>query len=119
MQRTRGQHRESDGHTCTELVDRMTVRQSVTDAEIEGQVLAHLPDQSGEAGHGFRLAKLLLVEKLCDWAHRPLRRPFDDHACEEVSAMFTGQLGDSIQVDCYPVPPLGDDPGDACANLRV
>ncbi len=42
----------ANGHTCTDLVNRMTIRERVTDADIEGHVLAHLPDQSDEAGHG-------------------------------------------------------------------
>jgi hypothetical protein len=51
--RMQGRQRETDGHACAELVDRMTVRQSVARPDIEGQVLANLPDQADEAGHGF------------------------------------------------------------------
>src|SRR6266566_4183552 len=102
MQRTRGQQRETNGHTCTDFVDRMTVRESVAHADIEGQVLAHLPDQSDEAGHGFRFAELLLVKNLCDGAHRPLRRPFDDDAGEEISAMLTGQRCDTMPARLAP-----------------
>src|SRR5436309_8952155 len=117
MQRARGQHRETNGHASAELVDRMTAGERVAQANIEGQVLAYLPDQSGEAGHGFRLAKLLLVEGLCDRAHRPLRRSFDDHAGEEISVMITGQLCNAVQVDGAPVPALRHNAGETGAKL--
>src|SRR5215471_16193995 len=95
----------------------MTVGERVTEADIKGQVLAHLPDQSGEPGYGVGLAELFLIEDFCDGTHRPLRRSFDDHAGEEISAMFTGQLCDSVQVDCTPVPALRHDPGETRAKL--
>src|SRR5215813_6052711 len=87
-------------------------------ANVKGQVLADLPDQTDEAGQGFRLAKFLFIEKLGDRAHRPLRWPFDDHASEEIGAMLTGELRDAVEVYGPPIPALRHDAGQACAELR-
>src|SRR5262249_51849689 len=117
MRRMQRRQRETDGHACPELVDRMATGESVAHARIEGQVLAYLPDQSDEAGDGFRLGNFLLVEDLRDRPHRPLRRPFDDHAGEEIGVVFTGELRDTVQVNGAPVPALRYDAGQACAEL--
>src|SRR5215470_8914938 len=113
-----GRQREADRHACPNLVDRMTVRQGVPRPDIEGQVLAGLPDQTDEAGDGFRLAKFLLVEDFSDRAHSPLRWPFDDHASKEISVLLTGELGEAVQMNCSPVPALRYDAGQACTELR-
>src|SRR5262249_55160484 len=88
-------------------------------ANVKGKVLADLPDQTDEAGQGFRLAKFLLIEKLGDRAYRPFRWPFDDHASEEIGVMLTGEFGNAVQVNCSPVPALRHDAGQACAELGV
>src|SRR6266702_4578253 len=115
--RPRRKHRESDRKTSPNLVDRMAVRKGVSNADVEGQVLLYLPDQSDQAGHRFRFAKFLLVKDLRHRTHRPLRRPLDDHACKEIGALFTSQLCDSVQVNGSPVPALRYDTGDTRAKL--
>src|SRR5262245_12793774 len=86
-------------------------------ADVKGQVFADLPDQTDEAGQGFRLAKFLLIEKLGDWAHRPFRGPFYDHARKEIGVLLTVELGNAVQVNCAPVPALRYDAGQAYAEL--
>src|SRR6266496_3798732 len=72
--------RKAEAQSSPHLVDGMAVRPAVTHADIERKVVANLPDQSNEAGYGFRLSEFVLIEHLGDRSHGPLRWSLDDHA---------------------------------------
>jgi len=60
MRANAGTPKRSRRSCCADLVDRMTVRQGVAQPDVEGQVLANLPDQADEARTRFlELAKFL------------------------------------------------------------
>src|SRR5882762_5241165 len=108
--------RESERHAGADFVDRMAVHQRMAQADIDGQVLAHLPYRADKSGDGARLAELFLVEDLRHGPHGPFGRSFDDRPNEEIGAVLAREGSGSIEVHGTPVPALRDDAGDACTE---
>ena len=84
----------------------MTIRDGVPDADIERQVLPHLPDHSDQAGYSSELPELLLVEEFGDGADLPIVGAFNDHAGKCVGMLVSGQGDGTVEVNGAPIPAL-------------
>jgi hypothetical protein len=84
----------------------MAVRQRVAHGDVEGELVADLPDQTDQTGNGFLLAEFLLVKDFRDRPHLPFRWPFDDGADKDIGAMVPGQRSLGIEMDRSPILPL-------------
>jgi hypothetical protein len=61
-----GIQRKAERQSCTHFVDWMTVRESMTQPDIETEVVANLPNETDQTGYCFGFAKFVLVKKLGD-----------------------------------------------------
>jgi hypothetical protein len=57
-----------------DLVNRTTVRHCFAHGEVDGDILAHLPNEADESRHRFELIELTFVEKLSDGLSRAWRK---------------------------------------------
>src|SRR5215831_12098215 len=87
--------------------------------DIEGELVANLPDQSDQTGDGLFHTELLLIKKLRDRTHLPLDWAFKDGADKNIGMMVSRQQGFDIEMDCSPIPALRDNAGPACANAAL
>jgi hypothetical protein len=55
---------ECERQSCPQLIDRPRIRNRMAQSNIEGEILANLPDQSDKAGYGCALTEFLPVENL-------------------------------------------------------
>lgn len=53
------------------FVDRMAVSESMTQTNVEAEVITHAPNEPDQTGYGLGLTKFLFIEKLRDGPDRP------------------------------------------------
>ena len=63
--------RKGKRQSCAHFVDWMAVRESMTQPDVETEVIADPPNETDQTGYRFQFAKFFLVEKLCDGPDRP------------------------------------------------
>src|SRR6266478_177165 len=97
----------------------MPIHDGMAKADVEAEVILHLPNGTNQARDGSRLSDLLFVEKLRDRPYLPLRWPLDDAAQKEVGAIVTRELGDDVGVYRSPVPALRHDRAEARTETTV
>src|SRR5689334_23556794 len=88
-------------------------------ADIEAEVILHLPDRANQAGYGSNLSDLVFVKKLGNRPYLPLRGPLDDAAHKEIGMLIARQLSNDIGVYGSPVPALRNDGTEARAETTV
>src|SRR6516164_7074626 len=54
----------AEGHPGTKFLNRTSVHQGVTEANVKTQVVPDLPDRANQAGKGSRLPDFFLIENL-------------------------------------------------------
>ena len=92
--------REAERQARANFVHRMSVRQRVTYADIETQIVANPPDQADQTGYRFRLAKFVLVENFRDRPNGPCRWSLENGVKENIAVMIAGEGGLRIEMDC-------------------
>jgi len=96
----------------------MAVRERVAKGNIEGKLVADLPDQPDEPRNRFFHAELLLIKKLRDRPHLPFEWAFDDGANKSIGVMVSRQQRFDIEIDRSPIPALRDDTGGTPSSSR-
>src|SRR5262245_21476773 len=84
----------------------MAVHDGMAKADVEAEVILHLPDRTDEAGHRSRLPDFLFVEEFRDWSDLPLRGPLDDASYNDVGMIVAREFGDDVAVQRSPIPAL-------------
>src|SRR4249920_2941869 len=94
--------REAECQARANFVHRMSVRQRVTYADVETQIVANPPDQADQTGYRFRLAKFVLVENLRDRPNGPCRWSPENGVKEIIAVMTAREGGVPNEMDCSP-----------------
>ncbi len=63
--------RKSERQPCAHFVDWMAIRESMTQPNVETEIVANPPDETDQTGYRLGLAKFLFIEKLCNRPDRP------------------------------------------------
>src|SRR5215831_19928700 len=97
----------------------MPIHHGMAIADVEAEVILHLPNRADQAGDGPRLTDFLFVKKLGDGPYLPLRGPLDDAAHKDVGVIVACEFGDDVAVYRSPVPALGYDRAEARTETAV
>jgi hypothetical protein len=84
----------------------LTVYERVAEADVEGQIVAHLPDGSDQGEKCLRLvddAVGIDFEKRSDF---PFARSFDDRVKEKFGMLVGREVRCRVQMNGSPIPPL-------------
>src|SRR5215831_7222576 len=111
--------RKAERHSGAKLLNRMAVHDGMAKADVEAEVILHLPDRTDEARHGSRLTDFLFVEEFGDRSDLPLRGPLDDASHKDVGMIVARELGDDVSVHRSPIPALGYDRAEARTETTV
>src|SRR6185369_9558293 len=95
--------------TRANLLVRAAIYPGVAEADIQGEMILHLPYRAQKYRSFFFGAEGALIIDFGDRTHRPVIRTFDNQARESSQPLITCQLGGDIEMDAAPVPaPAGD-----------
>src|SRR5260221_2601441 len=97
----------------------MPIHDGMTKADVEAEVIPHLPDGTDQAGYGSRLSDFLFVEEFGDRPYLPLRGSLDDSTKKVVGAMIARELRNDVGVSRSPIPALGHDRAEPCSEPAV
>src|SRR5215475_5118362 len=111
--------RKAERHSGAKLFDWMAVHDAMAKADVEAEVILHLPDRTDEAGHRSRLPDFLFVEEFRDWSDLPLRGPLDDASHKDVGMIVAREFGDDVSVHRSPIPALRYDRAEARTETAV
>ena len=64
-------HRKAERQSCAHFVDWMAIRESMTQPNVETEIVANPPDETDQTGYRLGSAKFLFIEKLCNRPDRP------------------------------------------------
>src|SRR5258705_5155316 len=112
-------YRKAERQSCAHFVDWMATRESMTQPNVETEIVANPPDETDQTGYRLRSTKFLFIEKLCNRPDCPFRWSLYNAAKKQISMMVAGKGSLSVQVDRSPVPALGDDSGQTSTDTRI
>ena len=64
-------YRKAERQSCAHFVDWMAIRESMTQPNVETEIVANPPDETDQTGYRLGSAKFLFIEKLCNRPDRP------------------------------------------------
>src|SRR5580704_17124147 len=108
--------RKAEGHTEADFAKRLVVELRAAQADVEGDVVAHLPDRANQRRPCRQANEIPLVEDLRDGSQRPVMRAFDDHPEERIRGLLSGDGDGGVEMDGQPRPLLRHDSRDAAAG---
>src|SRR5580704_3028807 len=108
--------RKAEGHTEADFAKRLVVELRAAQADVEGDVVAHLPDRANQRRPCRQANEIPLVEDLRDGSQRPVMRAFDDHPEERIRGLLSGDGDGGVEMDGHPRPLLRHDSSDAAAG---
>src|SRR5260221_2860807 len=111
--------RKAEGQSGPHFVERALVHAGAAQGGVEGEIPPHPPDRADQARSDGRAAEVALVEHFGDRAHRPILRPLDDGADEQIAVPLPRHRGDGVEMEGEPRPLLRDDAGQAAADARL
>src|SRR5258707_3367291 len=110
---------EAERHSGAKLFNWMSIHDGVAKADVEAEIVLHLPNGTNQAGDGSRLTDFLFVEEFGDRPYLPLRGPLDNAAQTEVSVIVAREFCDDVGVYGSPVPSLRSDRAEARTETAV
>src|SRR5882762_7694614 len=103
---TASSDRKAERHAEADLSKRLVVDLRAAQADVEGDVVADLPDRADERRRRGHAAEVPLVEDLRDGPQRPIARPFDDHPEERICGLLSRNGDGGVEMDGHPRPLL-------------
>jgi hypothetical protein len=107
---------ESEGHPSADLTHGVVIDMRSPQAEVDCDIVLHLPDRPDQRGTGAKQANLAFVKDFGDGPHHPVVRTLDDGVQKIIGVLLAGKLDLSIEVHRRPVPALRDDAGKDCSS---
>jgi hypothetical protein len=111
--------RNGECQSGPDFIDGVAVGQRVAKSDVEGELVADLPDQADKPGNGLLETEFLLIKHLCDRPYLPFRWAFDNAADENIGVVVSRQCGFRVEVSRSLIPALGNNAGPADANAAV
>src|SRR5262249_61726032 len=97
--RTLEANRNGERQSCTDFINRTAIGKRVAKGDIEGELIADLPDQSDQPRNRLFHAELFLIKKLRDRPHLPLEWTFKDSTDKNIAMMVSRQRRLDIKMD--------------------
>src|SRR5262245_56729420 len=100
---------EPESDSSSHFAQRLVIDLAAAQTDVEGDIVANLPDRADQHGPRFRAAEVALVEELGNRPHLPAMRTFDDGAECEIGMLLARQGDLCVEVDGEPGPALRHD----------
>src|SRR5712671_3130721 len=105
-----------EGYPGADLTRRLVIDARSAQAEIDGNIVLHLPDRPDQSRAGLKLADIALMEEFGDGPNDPFMRALDDGIDKQIGMPSLGERSCAIDVHRSPAPSLRDDAGKARAG---